>query len=43
METWMHARYCLAMLWRGVHREENKFEVLYTHEAEHNMQIVLVT
>jgi hypothetical protein len=31
------------MLWRGVHREENKFEVLYTHEAEHNMQIFLVT
>jgi hypothetical protein len=31
------------MLWRVMHRENNKFEVLYTHEAEHNMKIVLVT
>ena len=43
MRTWMHAHYCLAMLWRVMHREKNKFEVLYTHEAEHNMEMLLVT
>ena len=43
MQTWMHAHYCLAMLWRVMNRENNTYEVLYTHEAEHNMEIVLVT
>jgi len=26
-----------------MYREKNKFEVLYTHRAEHNMQFALVT
>ena len=31
------------MLWRVMYREKKKIEVLYTHEAEHNMDILLVT
>ena len=31
------------MLWRVMHREKNKFEVLYTQEAEHKMEMLLVT
>jgi hypothetical protein len=31
------------MLWRVMHREKKQFEVLYTHEAEHNMEMLLVT
>jgi hypothetical protein len=31
------------MQWRVIYREKNKFEVVYTHEAEHNIEMLLVT